>query len=90
MQPRAPCATWLRGAASSQVFMEPHSSASTCPNVIHLTSSTGMMRLTASDTSGNIWRWPVWKSRGSSATTRNWLNVKPAGGATSGTHVDSR
>ena len=42
---------------------------------------TGTIRLTASDTSGNIRRGPVWNSRGSSAFTRNWLKAKPAGGA---------
>ena len=44
---------------------------------------------TASDTSGNICRGPVWKSSGSSPSIRYWLKVKPPG-ATSGTHVDRR
>jgi hypothetical protein len=47
-------------------------------------------RAAASDTSGNIWRGPQWNSNGSSALTTNWLNVNPAGAATSGTNVDRR
>ena len=48
-----------------------------------------MTRPIAADTSGNIPRWPVWNSSGSSASTRNWLNVKPVG-PTSGTKVEKR
>ena len=46
--------------------------------------------LAAALISGNIWRCPQWNSMGSSASIRNWLKVKPAGGATSGVHVDRR
>ena len=69
--------------------MAPHSSASRCPKVIHRSRSTGTTVEIASDTSGNIPRWPVWKRRGSSASTRNWLKVKPVG-PTSGTKVERR
>ena len=48
------------------------------------------MRETASDTSGNSARIPVWNRNGCSSRTRNWLNVKPAGGAISSTQVESR
>ena len=34
-------------------------------------------------------RGPVWKSSGSSPSSRYWLKVKPPG-ATSGTHVERR
>ena len=44
---------------------------------------------TASDTSGNICRGPVWKIIGSSPSIRYWLKVKPPGAA-SWTVVDSR
>ena len=66
------------------MFIEPHSSDSTWPNVIQRSDSTGTTVATASATSGNIPRGPVWNSSGWSARTRNWLNVKPAGGAMSG------
>jgi hypothetical protein len=33
---------------------------------------------------------PVWNRKGSSPFTRNWLKVKPAGGAMASTWVDSR
>jgi hypothetical protein len=33
---------------------------------------------------------PVWNSSGSSPRMRNWLKVMPAGGAISGTKVESR
>jgi hypothetical protein len=49
-----------------------------------------MIRATASRTSGNMRRSPVWKSSGSSPSARNWLKVNPAGGAISGTKVESR
>ena len=39
---------------------------------------------TASRTSGNSRRGPVWKSSGSSSTTRYWLNVKPPGTTSGG------
>src|SRR4051812_6867742 len=66
--------------------MAPHSSASTWPNVIQRSDSTGTMRFTASETSGKSWRMPVWKSSGSSATTRDWLK----GMLTSSTQVEMR
>ena len=50
----------------------------------------GTIRATASRTEGNMRRRPVWNSSGSSPRTRNWLKVKPAGGAISGTKLDSR
>lgn len=84
-QARAPWTTWARGAAASHWFMAPHSSASTWPKLIQASRSSGMIARTASLICGNIWRWPQWNSRGSSASMRNWLKVKPAGGATSGT-----
>ena len=87
--PRAPNATWLSGAAASHMFIDPHSSASTWPNVIHRRDSTGSTLATASATSGNIPRGPVWNRSGSSAATRNWLKVKPSG-LTSGTKVEIR
>ena len=79
MQPSSPCATCAAGAAASHWFIEPHSSASTWPKVIQRSRSTGITRDTASDTSGNSARGPQWKSSGSSASTRNWFIVKPAG-----------
>jgi hypothetical protein len=71
------------------MFIEPHSSDSTCPKVIQRSDSTGTTFATASATSGNMPRGPVWKSRGSSAVTRNWLKVKPSG-LTSGMKVAIR
>ena len=81
--------TWLCGAASSHMFVEPNSSASTWPNEIQRRDSIGITEATASLTSGNRARMPVWKRSGSSATTRNWLNVKPSG-VTSGIQVEMR
>ena len=72
------------------MFIEPHSSDSTWPNVIQRSDSTGTTRATASATSGNMARGPVWNSSGSSASIRNWLKLKPSGGATSGTKVERR
>ena len=71
------------------MFMEPHSSASMWPKVIHRTDSTGTTVATASATSGNMARGPVWKSSGSSAAIRNWLKVNPSG-LTAGTKVEIR
>ena len=71
------------------MFIDPHSSASTCPKVIHRTDSTGTTRATASDTSGNMARGPVWNSSGSSPRMRNWLNENPPG-AMSGMSVEMR
>ena len=87
--PNAPWATWLPGAAVSHMFIEPLSSASMCPNVIQRSDSTGTTPATASATSGNSERMPVWNSNGSSPRTRNWLKVKPSGD-TSGTQVEIR
>ena len=89
MQPTAPCATCALGAAARNSFIAPHSSASKWPNMIQRSRSTGITVAIASDTIGNIWRRPVWNSSGSSASTRNWLNVKPVG-PMSGTSVQMR
>ena len=51
--------------------------------------SSGISEAMAADTAGNMRRGPVWKMVGSSASMRNWLNVKPVG-PMSGTNVDSR
>ncbi len=67
--------------------MAPHSSDSTWPKEIHRRDVSGTTLATASATSGNMARGPVWKSSGWSALIRNWLKVNPAGGATSGTRV---
>ena len=77
------------GAASSQRFIAPHSSDSTWPKEIHRRRSRSSTLAAAGATRSNIWRGPVWKSSGSSASIRYWLKVKPPG-ATSGTHVDRR
>ena len=90
MQASPPCTTWAAGAAARNWFIAPHSSASTCANEIQRRSPIGTIRPTASDTSGNSWRIPVWNRNGSSPRIRNWLNEKPAGGATSAMWVDSR
>jgi hypothetical protein len=90
MQPSAPWVTVACGAVASQVFIEPHSSDSTWPKLIQRSDSTGTTVATASATSGNIPRGPVWNSSGSSPVTRNWFMVKPAGGATSGIQVEIR
>ena len=79
----------LDGAAASHMFIAPHSSASTCPNEIQRSDSTGTTVATFSATSGNSPRIPVWKSNGSSAAIRNWLKVKPSG-LTSGIQVEIR
>ena len=65
-QPSAPWATWLSGAAASHMFIAPHSSDSTWPKVIQRSDSTGTTVATASATSGNMPRGPVWNSSGSS------------------------
>ncbi len=54
MHPSAPWATWLFGAAASHMFIAPHSSASTWPNVIQRSDSTGTTLAIASATSGNM------------------------------------
>ena len=71
MQPSASWATFASGAAARNRFIAPHSSASRWPNVIQRRRSTGVTVAIAADTEGNIARRPVWKSRGSSASTRN-------------------
>jgi len=78
-QPSSPCATCADGAAASHWFIAPHSSASTWPKVIQRSRSTGSTRDTASDTRGKSPRRPQWNSSGSSASSRNWLTVNPAG-----------
>ena len=57
--------------------------------MIQRSDSTGSTVATASATSGNMPRGPVWNSSGSSAATRNWLKVKPSG-LTSGIQVEIR
>ncbi len=89
-QPSWPWTIWACGAAANQRFMAPHSSASTWPKLIQRSRSSGITLDSAALISGNIWRCPQWNSMGSSASIRNWLKVKPAGGATSGVHVDRR
>ena len=76
MQPTLPCTTAARGAEASQLFIEPHSSASTWPKPIQRTESRGMTRAAASDTRGNKPRIPVWNSSGSLPPTRYWLSEK--------------
>jgi hypothetical protein len=90
MQPTVPCATTAWGAAASQAFMAPHSSDSTWPNAIQRSCAGGSTCATAAEIDGNMARGPQWKSSGSSASIRNWLKVNPAGGAISGTKVESR
>jgi hypothetical protein len=70
-------------------FIAPHSSDSTCPNVIQRSRSTGSTCSIAARTSGNIERCPVWNSSGSSSASKNWLKVSPVG-PICGTKVDSR
>ena len=41
--------------------------------------STGITLATASRTSSNMRRGPVWNSSGASSATRYWLKVKPPG-----------
>ena len=50
--------TWRCGAAASQVFIAPHSSASTWPKLIQRSDSMGMTLATASAISGNRPRMP--------------------------------
>jgi hypothetical protein len=70
--------------------MEPHSSASTWPKAIQRSCSNGSTCASAAEIEGNMARRPQWKSSGSSALIRNWLKVKPAGAAISGTKVERR
>ena len=53
MQPVIDCTTVACGARASHSFIDPHSSASTWPNDTQRSSSAGITRATASDTSGN-------------------------------------
>ena len=74
-------ATWLQsgaacGATASHSLRAPHSSASKCDRPTWRSRSTAMTAATASRTSGNIRRGPVWKSSGSSSTSRYWLKLK--------------
>ena len=64
-QPSAPKATWLSGAAASHMFIEPDSSASTWPKLIHRSDSTGTTVPPPRRRAGTA-RAPVWKSSGSS------------------------
>ena len=70
--------------------MAPHSSASMWPKAIHRRRFSGMTLVAASDTAAKSCFIPVWNRSGSSASRRNWLNVKPEGSATSGTKVEMR
>ena len=76
-----PCATWARGAASSHLFIEPHSSASTWPNVIQRRLSTGTIFATAPTPAGRSRACRNGTAAAGPPSTRNWLKVKPAGGA---------
>ncbi len=89
-QPSWPCTISAFGEAASQRFIAPHSSASTWPKLIQRSFSSGMILATAALISGNIARCPQWNSIGSSASIRNWLKLKPAGGATASTQVERR
>jgi len=60
---------------ASQSFIEPDSSASTCPKLIHRKDSAGSTVATAPNTNGKRLRKPVWKSRGSSPVMRYCLNA---------------
>ena len=79
-----------RGAAARNSFIAPHSSASTWPNVIQRRRSTGMHRRDGlrhqREHAAGV---RCGTASGSSASTRNWLNVKPVG-PTSGTKVERR
>ena len=88
-QPMAPWVAVACGAAASHSFSAPHSSASTWLKAIQRSRRMSMTRATASETAGKSARWPQWKSRGSSASTRNWLKVKPLG-PTAGRKVERR
>jgi hypothetical protein len=89
MQPMKDCATCEFGAAASHSFIAPDSSASRWPKVIQRSLSNATTEATAGDTRGNKARRPVWNNNGSSASTRNWLNVNPVG-PMSGTWVEKR
>ncbi len=84
-----PCTTIDDGAAARNWFIAPHSSASTWQNEIQARSSRSITCETAADTDGYSMRMPVWKRKGCSSRTRNWLNWNPPGAA-SGTRVESR
>src|SRR5713226_9436886 len=81
MRPQSGAAT---GATARNSLSDPHSSASKCENPTWRRRSTGRTAATASRTSGNIRRGPVWKSSGSSSTTRYWLKLKPPGTRSTG------
>ena len=65
------------GATASHSLSEPHSSASTWEKPMWRRLATGRTVATASRTSGNSLRGPVWNSSGSSSTMRYWLKEKP-------------
>ena len=77
MQPSSPCATVACGAASSHSFIEPHSSDSTWPKVIHLRESGGSSFATAPRTAGNIPRGPVWNSSGLVGADQELIERQP-------------
>jgi hypothetical protein len=53
-----PWASWAAGAAASHSFIDPHSSASKWPKPSQRSRSTGMIRATAAEINGNIFRFP--------------------------------
>ena len=67
--------TWLQiacacGATASHSFRAPHSSTSKWLQLIQRSAAGSISLATASRTSGNIRRIPVWKSSGSSSLIR--------------------
>jgi hypothetical protein len=68
--PRSLQTTSARGATASHSCREPHSSDSKWLKLITRSREGSMSCETASRTSGNMPRSPVWKSRGSSSFTR--------------------
>jgi hypothetical protein len=74
-----------RGATARKSFRAPHSSDSKCENPTYRSLAMSPSTCaTASFTTGNERRSPVWKSRGSSSTTRIWLKVNPPGTTSTG------
>ncbi len=62
---------------------DPHSSASKCENPTWRRRSTGRTAATLPDEREHP-AGPVWKSSGSSSTTRYWLKLKPPGTRSTG------
>jgi hypothetical protein len=63
------------GATARNSFSDPHSSASKCEKARYRSCCSGTILATASLTSGNMRRGPVWNSNGSSSTIRYWLKL---------------